>query len=128
MSLREKATLMNSGKGIEFMTGRTKGNVSDLYNKEVVVEKFDFLTGDDGKYLVFTVKGNETEFFFGATVMTQNFEEFTNDDIIEIATAGLPILLNEKKNKKGTKTYTAITFYPTADDIKAVVDEKKTAK
>lgn len=122
MSVREKAEKMNSGKGIEFMEGRTKGNIKDLLDTVVTVKDFAFLTSDDGKYVVFIIDGDEDNFYFGATVMTQNFLEFEAGEIEEIKECGLPILLYEKKNKKESRTYTAIEFYPLTPDT----TEKKT--
>mgnify|MGYP004702745727 CR=1 FL=1 len=112
MSLREKATAMNGGQGIDFMDGRTKGDVKSLNGKIVEVNDYSFLKGDDGDYVVFTTKQDPDHFYFGAMVMTDNFKKFTEADKLEIQKDGIPVMFEEKKNKKGNRTYQAITFYP----------------
>lgn len=112
MSLREKAMGMNSGQGISFMEGRSKGDVKSLNDIIITVKDYAFLTGDDGEYLVFIIEGDEGHFYFGASVMTDNFKEFTAEDKAELQKEGLPVRLSEKKNKKGNRTYQACEFYP----------------
>lgn len=112
MSLKDKAKRMNAGQGIPFMEGREKGDVKDLYGKIVTVREYGFIQGDDGPYLVFIVEEDEKNFFFGASVITQNFEEFDDEDKAELRKSGLPIKLDERDNKKGTRKYQAVEFYP----------------
>jgi len=121
MSLREKALGMNR-QGIRFMTGRDKGDVKNLLGKIVNVMDFDFITGTDGKYLVFIVKEDEDNFYFGASVMTEKFLEFTSFDKEEIRTAGIQIRLTEQKNKKGNRTYQNIEFYPDVNFVETNED------
>jgi hypothetical protein len=112
MSLKNKAMQMNAGQGIPFMEGRTKGEVKDLYDQEVVIKDFGYINGEDGDYLVFIVEDNEKEFFFGASVITDSFKKFDEEDVAEIRSEGLPTKLYERKNKKGNRTYQAVEFYP----------------
>jgi hypothetical protein len=112
MSLKDKAMSMNGGNGIDFMDGRTKGDVKSLNDQTVTVIDFAYLTGDDGAYIVFIIKEDKEHFYFGASVMTGNFQEFTADEVEEIKAVGIPVKLYEKKNKKGNRTYQAIEFYP----------------
>lgn len=114
MSLWAKATAMNGGQGIDFMDGRKKGEVKELNGKIVEVIDYDFLKGDDGDYIVFITRQDPVHFYFGAMVMTDNFKKFDEADKKEIQKEGIPIFLEEKKNKKGNRTYQAITFYPEA--------------
>lgn len=117
MSLKSKAKSMNSGKGIMFMEGREKGNVKSLNGKIVEVIDYDFLTGDNGKYIVFIIRQDTKHFYFGASVMTENFLEFTPEEKEEIQMQGIPIMLEDKQNRKGNRTYQNIIFYPHEEDL-----------
>ena len=112
MSLRSRATEMNSGKGIEFMSDRVKGDVKSLNGDPVVVRDYAFLHGDDGDYVVFIIDEDPNCFYFGATVMTENFKEFTEFEKKEVQRDGLPVRFSDRKNRKGNRTYQAIEFYP----------------
>ena len=112
MSLREKATEMNQGKGIPFMEGRTKGDVKSILGCEVTVVGYGFINGDDGDFIVFEIKEDEKVFYFGNSVMTEKFKEFTKEERAEIETDGLPIRITEVNNKKGNIKYQNIEFYP----------------
>lgn len=116
MSLKDKAKAMNGGQGIRFMDGRSKGDVKSLNGHTVTVEDYAFLNGDDGDYVVFIIKEDPAHFYFGATVMTDNFKEFTAEEKSEIQKDGLPLRLSERKNKKGNRTYQAVEFYPETPD------------
>lgn len=112
MSLQDKARGMNN-EGIPFMDGREKGNVKELNDKIVVVVDYGFIRGSDGQFVVFIIKGDETQFYFGATVMSEKFEQFDLEDKKEIQKFGIPLLLTETLNKKGNRTYQSCEFYPT---------------
>lgn len=117
MSLKNKAKSMNSGQGIMFMEGREKGNVKSLNGKIVEVVDYNFINGDSGKYLVFIIRQDTKNFYFGASVMTENFLSFTPEDKEEIQMQGIPIMLEDKKNRKGTRTYQNCIFYPGEEEV-----------
>lgn len=112
MSLKEKAMNMNSGKGIEFMNEREKGEMQDLLNKNLTITDYSFINGDDGEYVVFIVKEDESKFYFGGKVLTENMKSFTSDDKEEIKRDGLPVIFEERKSKKTNRKYIASRFYP----------------
>lgn len=112
MSLREKVEGMNKGKGIEFMDGRAKGETSNLIDKEITINDYSFLKGDDREYLVFVVVEYPQLFFFGGTVLTEKFKVFDNNDREEIINEGLPAKIVQRKNRKGNREYQDIVFYP----------------
>ena len=111
MSLREKAESMNSGKGIEFMEGRTKGNAESLQGKVVTIRDYAFITGTDGEYVVFIIDEDEKAFYFGGKVLTDNMKGFTEDEHSEIIAEGLPARFDTRKSKN-KRNYTSVEFYP----------------
>lgn len=119
MSLKEKAMKMNSGKGIEFMQGKDKGEMIEILNKACTIRDYDFINGDDGEYVVFIIDEIEDEFFFGGKVLTDNMKQFTDEEHEEIKANGLPVLLTEQKSKKTKRPYVAVEFYPeeSSDDL-----------
>ena len=112
MSLKEKAMKMNSGKGIEFMQGKNKGEMIEILNKACTIRDYDFISGDDGEYVVFIIDEIDDEFFFGGKVLTDDMKQFTDEDHEEIKANGLPVLLTEQKSKKTKRPYVAVEFYP----------------
>lgn len=117
MSLREKAESMNSGKGIEFMSDRTKGDTDELIDRVLTIRDYAFINGDDGEYVVFIVDEVKDKFYFGGKVLTTNMKEFTEDEHNEIKENGLPTAFYSRKAKKGNREYTAVEFYPEKDDL-----------
>jgi len=125
MSFKDRAIGLNKKAGIKFMDGREKGTIQDLYNVPVTVIDFGFLKGLDGEYLVFIIKENKEDFYFGATVITDCFKQFTEQEKEEIQTEGLPILLSETKNRKGNRKYQTVLFYPDVEPAQqAETDEE----
>ena len=118
MSLKEKAESMNSGKGIEFMSNRTKGEMKELLDNVVTIRDYAFINGEDGEYAVFIVDEIKDSFYFGGSVITNNLKELSEEEHQELKAEGLPTLFTERKAKKGNRTYIAVEFYPeTSDDL-----------
>ena len=111
MSLREKAESMNSGKGIEFMEGRTKGETEELLEKTVTIRDYAFITGEEGEYAVFIVDEDKKKFFFGGKVLTDNLKSFDLSDHAEVIADGLPTKFTQRKSK-AKRNYIAVEFYP----------------
>lgn len=119
MSLKEKMLGLNSNEGIPFMKGRTKGEVAELLGNPVTIKDFDFLDGQDGKYVVFIVEEVKDSFFFGGSVLTKDLELLSEEEKEDVKKNGLPVLMYEAKSKKSGRKYTAVKFYPdeTTDDL-----------
>lgn len=115
MRLKDKTKGLNGGKGIDFMEGRTKGEVKTLLGAEITVNGYGFINGKYGEVIVFKIEENDKEFFFGNNVMTDKFKEFTKEEKAEIEANGIPVRITEKKNEKGNRTYYNIEFYPEED-------------
>jgi len=115
MSFKDRAIGLNKKAGIKFMDGREKGTTSYLYGHIVTVTDYAFIRTEYGESLVFIIKENKDEFFFGAAVITDSFKYFSEQEKEEIQKEGLPILLSETKNKKGNRKYQTVLFYPDAE-------------
>lgn len=113
MSLREKAESMNSGKGIEFMEGRTKGESEELLDRVVTIRDYAFITGTEGEYAVFIVDEEAKKFYFGGKVITDNLKALTEEEHEELKADGLPTLFGQRVSK-GKRKYISVEFYPEA--------------
>jgi hypothetical protein len=118
MSLKEKMMGLNSREGIPFMKDRTKGDIREILNQNVTIKDFDFITGNDGEYVVFIIDEVKDSFFFGGSVLTSNLASLTEEEKKEVKEQGLPVNLYEAKSKNNRK-YIGATFYPeeTQDDL-----------
>ena len=112
MSLKDEALSKNSGKGIDFMSDRTKGEMDELIGEVVTIRDYAFITGDDGEYAVFIIDENNEKFYFGGKVITDDLKSFSDEAKAEIKANGLPTLFTKQMNKKGKREYVAVTFYP----------------
>ena len=111
MSLRERAEGMNSGKGIEFMDKRTKGETEELLDQVVTIRDYAFISGQDGEYAVFIIDEDADKFYFGGKVITDNLKAFSEEEHEELKEEGLPTLFAERVSKNKRK-YISVEFYP----------------
>ena len=120
MSLKETLMAKNAGEGIKFMENRTKGELEEILNKEVTLRDYDFITGKEGRFVVFIVDGIEDKFFFGGSVITGLLDSLTTEEKKELQEQGVPVEVYSKKSRNG-RDYNGMTFYPaeaaTADDM-----------
>lgn len=104
-----------TASGLPFMEGLEKGETQEILGQIVNVDEFGFMNGDDGEYVVFTIKENEDNFFFGSTVVTSAFKQLDAniqpEVLKEILELGLPIKLTERQSKSKRK-YIKVDFYP----------------
>lgn len=111
-SLKDRALEMSAPQ-LQLMVEKTKGETEDLIGVVVTIDDFGFLSGDNGEYVVFTVKEEPKQFFFGGKVLTVAMKDFEKDGYTEdIRTEGIPMVLAKKKSKDGKKTYASVIFYP----------------
>lgn len=111
-SLRERAkdfTVL-----LPFMEGKEKGDAADLLGTVNTITDYGFLANEDGEaYVAIIVKERPGKFYFGGTVLTDRMTKLHAEGYYdEIVAEGLPVLMTEKKNKKGNRSYTNIEFYP----------------
>lgn len=102
--------------GLPFMEGKEKGEI--IMGTLYLINDFGFLNGNDGEYVVFTVKGNDSHFFFGGSVLTEKMKELENilteDEIAQILNEGLEVIFEQKKAEKTKRNYVACEFFPNA--------------
>lgn len=99
---------------LPLMEGRTKGETKELIGQICTITDYGFMTGDTGEaYVAFTVAERPGKFYFGGTVLTDRMSQLEADGYHdEIVLEGLPVLMTEKKNRDGKRTYTNVEFYP----------------
>ena len=115
-----KARIKNiTEMGLPLMDGKKQLNVETIMGTEVTVDDYGYLNGDNGEYVVITLKEYPTYFMYGASVVTQSFKELdsalSEDERIEILQEGLTFMLTEKKSKNGYK-YHKMTFFPNDEE------------
>ena len=101
--------------GIALAKGREKGDIQEILDEVVTVNNYEFGKGEQGDYVVFTIKENDTEFFFGSSVVTENFLALDNmiseEEKEELFNTGLTMSLHQKKSKNNRK-YIYNVFFP----------------
>jgi len=95
-------------KGIPFMDGRTKGNISSLVGEVLHVEDFGFIAQEGSTYPVIAFKEHPTAFYFGGAVLndilSQVDRDGMRDELVE-----QPIVLKMMTSKRG-RTYMSVDF------------------
>ena len=103
--------LKNKHARLEIMEGREKADVQDILNKNIHIDNFDFLNGEDGEYAVFTITEDENNFYFASSVLTQELKDIEKDGMKEDAiNETISIKLYERKSKNGKRTYIAVEY------------------
>lgn len=103
--------LKNKTQKITIMEGREKRDLKELLRKQVTIDNYDFLSGTDGLYAVFTIKEDETSFYFGSSVLTDDLVGIDQAGLKqEVINEGLKIELEERKSKNSNRTYIAVNF------------------
>lgn len=104
-----------TNKGLPIMEGRESGDISEILNDNVVVDNYQFGEGKDGKYVAFTIEGNDTEFYFGGSVVTDTFltldNMLTEEEKIELLNEGITTLF-EKLRSENKRNYIKCVFFP----------------
>lgn len=98
-----------SGKGIEFMDHRAKGDIQSLLGRELHVDDFGFINGTHGKYVAVIFKEEPEFFYFGGIVLTDILTKVDADNQKE-ALREQTIRLGMKKSRNGRNTYMTVEF------------------
>ena len=111
MNLRNRTKLLSNT--LPLMENREKGDLLTLVDRQLTINDFGFLKDELNKeYVVFTVKEDDKNFYFGGQVLTEDLQDLEDDGYgEEIRTSGLPILL-ERVISKNKREYTKVTYYP----------------
>lgn len=103
-----------TNSGLAIMEGRETGDIESILDEHVLVDNYQFGTSKDGEYVAFTIQGNDTEFFFGGSVVTEAFKKLdallSEEEKIELLTEGIDIYLEEVKSENKRK-YKKCTFF-----------------
>lgn len=97
-----------ANKGIPFMDGRTKGNITSLVGEVLHIEDFGFVNQEGSTYPVIAFKEHPTEFFFGGAVLNDILTQVDRDDMRD-ALKSQPIVLRMVTSKRG-RTYMGVDF------------------
>jgi hypothetical protein len=99
---------------LPIMENREKGDFADIKGEIVTISDFDFMKDDGKEYVVFTIKEDTKNFYFGGQVLTDNMKSLENDGYAEtVREEGLPVKFTTKKSKN-KRDYTVVEFYPEA--------------
>lgn len=108
------AKVQSLNNGLDFMEGRDKSDI--VLGETYHINDFGFLTGENGEYVVFTVKNDDNHFFFGASILTQKMKDLeamlSGDEMEELLTSGLEVVFGERKSEKSKRKYITCEFFP----------------
>ena len=102
--------------GLPFMDGREKLEVTgELLNNILTVDDYGYLDGDDGEYVVISLKEYPKHFIYGGSVVTDAFkkleEKIGAENMAQLIQYGLTFRLSELISKNKRK-YIRISFFP----------------
>lgn len=99
---------------LPIMEGRETGDIEGILNETVLVDNYEFGNSKDGEYVAFTIKDNDTEFFFGGSVVTETFKKLdcvlTHYQKQALLNNGLETYIEEVKSENKRK-YKKCTFF-----------------
>lgn len=97
-----------TNKGIPFMDGRTKGNISSLVGEVLHVEDFGFIAQEGSTYPVIAFKEHPTDFYFGGSVLNDILSQVDRDGMRD-ELKEQALILKMSISKKG-RTYMNVEF------------------
>ena len=102
--------------GLPFMDGREKLEVTgEVLNNILTVDDYGYLDGDDGEYVVISLKEYPKHFIYGGSVVTDAFkkleEKIGAENMAQLIQHGLTFRLSELISKNKRK-YVRISLFP----------------
>lgn len=102
--------------GLPFMDGREKLEITgEVLNNILTVDDYGYLDGDDGNYVVISLKEYPKHFIYGGSVVTDAFkkleEKIGAENMAQLIQYGLTFRLSELVSKNKRK-YVRISFFP----------------
>ena len=102
--------------GLPFMDGREKLEITgEVLNNILTVDDYGYLDGDDGNYVVISLKEYPKHFIYGGSVVTDAFkkleEKIGAENMAQLIQHGLTFRLSELISKNKRK-YVRISFFP----------------
>ena len=84
--------------GLPFMQEKTKADIT--LETVFTINRYGFLEGEDGEFIVFTDKNNEENFYFGGSVLTEKFKKLekvlSEEEINAVLEVGIQVTFTEK--------------------------------
>lgn len=105
-----------TASGLPIMDGKTQLKVEgNILNNTLTADDYGFLEGEEGEYVVITLREYPEHFIYGSSVVTQAFkkldETYGADVKAFLLEKGLTFKLTEMVSKNKRK-YTKIVFFP----------------
>lgn len=97
-----------SNKGIPFMEGRSKGDITALVGEVLHIEDFGFIKKYGSEYPVIAFGEHPNEFYFGGTVLNEMLHTIDADGM-RGALAQQPITLTKVTSRNG-REYMGVDF------------------
>ena len=102
--------------GLPFMDGREKLEITgEVLNNILTVDDYGYLDGDDGNYVVISLREYPKHFIYGGSVVTDAFkkleEKIGAENMAQLIQHGLTFRLSELISKNKRK-YVRISFFP----------------
>ena len=102
--------------GLPFMDGREKLEITgEVLNNILTVDDYGYLDGDDGNYVVISLREYPNHFIYGGSVVTDAFkkleEKIGAENMAQLIQHGLTFRLSELISKNKRK-YVRISFFP----------------
>lgn len=98
-----------NNKGIPFMDGADKMNISEIYGQPVHIVDYGYINGKDGKFACIKLAEFPGKFFFTNKIITEMLQQVDidgkKDDLALTA-----ITFVEKKSKESGRSYCAYEF------------------
>lgn len=115
MELQNKLSQITMS-GLPLMEGKEKLEVKgNVLNNILTVDEYGYLEGDEGEYVVISLKEYPSNFIYGSSVVTEAFKkmdiEFSKEEIAIILEQGLTFKLTERLSKNKRK-YISVAFFP----------------
>lgn len=110
--------LKTKNSKLEIMEGKEKEDLKSILDKIVHINNFDFLTGDDGDYAVFTIAEDEKSFYFGSSIITDMLKDLEKEGLKQdVINEGVAVKLVEKKSKTSKRTYIAVEIIDETEEL-----------
>lgn len=97
-----------NNKGVPFMDGAEKQDISTVYGQELHITDFGFINGDNGEFGVIQLAEHPGKFFFVNKIATEMLREVQADD--KKSELANEVIVFEQRTSQNGRVYTAFTF------------------
>ena len=99
---------LNGNKGIPFMEGRTKKDLTDVVNRQLHIEDYGFIQGDENEFAVICFEELPEFFYFGNAIITEALHQVDADGMKPMISSAT-VIFSKRMSKKG-REYMAFEF------------------